>query len=145
MLHEEGLDNVFARHKRHAQATRLAVRAWGLDVWCAKESDHSPSLTTVLLPDGHSADRLRAIALERFDLSLGAGLSQLADKVFRIGHLGDVNDLTILAALAGVEMALGPADIPHRAGGVAAAMSYLAPARASLSGLPAAAPELATA
>jgi alanine-glyoxylate transaminase / serine-glyoxylate transaminase / serine-pyruvate transaminase len=136
MLHEEGLENVFARHDRHAEATRRAVRAWGLEVWCRELRDYSSSLTGVLVPAGHDADSLRNIALEHFDVSLGTGLTKIAGKVFRIGHLGDTNDLTIIAALAGVEMALELAGIPHRKGGVAAAMEYLVsattkPARAA--------------
>jgi alanine-glyoxylate transaminase / serine-glyoxylate transaminase / serine-pyruvate transaminase len=136
MLHEEGLENVFARHDRHAEATRRAVRAWGLEVWCREPRDYSSSLTGVLVPAGHDADSLRNIALEHFDVSLGTGLTKIAGKVFRIGHLGDTNDLTIIAALAGVEMALELAGIPHRKGGVAAAMEYLVsattkPARAA--------------
>lgn len=125
MLHEEGLENVFARHDRHAEATRRAVRAWGLDVWCREPRDYSSSLTAVLMPAGHDADRFRKTALEHFDVSLGTGLSKIAGKVFRIGHLGDTNDLTIIGALAGVEMALALADVPHKKGGVQAAMDYL--------------------
>jgi alanine-glyoxylate transaminase/serine-glyoxylate transaminase/serine-pyruvate transaminase len=125
MLHEEGLDEVFARHDRHAEATRRAVRAWGLEVWCREPEHYSSSLTTVLMPEGRSADRLRHAALAHFDISLGTGLTKLADKVFRIGHLGDTNDLTIIGALAGVEMALRLAEVPHEAGGVQAAMDYL--------------------
>ena len=125
MLHEEGLENVFARHDRHAEATRRAVRAWGLEIWCKEPRHYSSSLTAVLVPEGHSADRLRETALEHFDISLGTGLTKLAGKVFRIGHLGDTNDLTIIGALAGVEMALTLADVPHRTGGVQAAMTYL--------------------
>lgn len=128
MLHEEGLDRVFARHERHAEATRRAVRAWGLEILCRDERLYSPVLTAVILPDGHDADRFRTIALDRFDLSLGTGLSKLAGKVFRIGHLGDTNDLTILGTLAGVEMTLKLAGVPHKAGGVAAAMAYLSSA-----------------
>ncbi|HYS47433.1 MAG TPA: aminotransferase class V-fold PLP-dependent enzyme [Xanthobacteraceae bacterium] len=135
MLHEEGLDNVFARHDRHAEATRRAVRAWGLEVWCREPKDYSSSLTAVLMPEGHDADAFRKAALEHFDISLGTGLTKLAGKVFRIGHLGDTNDLTILGALAGVEMALALAGVPHRKGGVQAAMDYLtaaaSPARAA--------------
>jgi alanine-glyoxylate transaminase / serine-glyoxylate transaminase / serine-pyruvate transaminase len=135
MLHEEGLDNVFARHDRHAEATRRAVRAWGLDVWCREPKDYSSSLTGVLMPDGQDADRFRKLALEHFDISLGTGLSKLAGKVFRIGHLGDTNDLTIIGALAGVEMGLALAGVPHRKGGVQTAMDYLtaaaSPARAA--------------
>ncbi len=128
MLHEEGLENVFARHDRHAEATRRAVKAWGLEVLCREPGHYSSSLTAVVVPEGHSADRLRDKALAHFDISLGTGLGKLADKVFRIGHLGDTNDLTIIGALAGVEMALGLAEVPHRAGGVQAAMAYLAAA-----------------
>ncbi|CEJ10003.1 Soluble hydrogenase 42 kDa subunit [bacterium YEK0313] len=129
MLHEEGLDNVFARHDRHAEATRRAVRAWGLDILCREPKYYSSSLTAVVMPDGHDADTLRAVILDAFDMSLGTGLSKVAKRVFRIGHLGDTNDLTIVGALAGVEMGLGLAGVPHRAGGVAAAMAYLAEAR----------------
>lgn len=126
MLHEEGLDNVFARHKRHAEATRLAVKAWGLEVFCRDSASHSPVLTGVLMPEGHNADALRKTIFEHFDLSLGTGLSKVAGKLFRIGHLGDTNDLTILGTLAGVEMGLGLARVPHTAGGVPVAMQYLA-------------------
>jgi alanine-glyoxylate transaminase/serine-glyoxylate transaminase/serine-pyruvate transaminase len=125
MLHEEGLENVFARHDRHAEATRRAVRAWGLEIWCREPKDFSSSLTAVLMPDGHDADQFRKAALEHFDVSLGTGLSKVAGKVFRIGHLGDTNDLTIVGALAGVEMGLSLAAVPHRKGGVQAAMDYL--------------------
>jgi alanine-glyoxylate transaminase/serine-glyoxylate transaminase/serine-pyruvate transaminase len=125
MLHEEGLDNVFARHDRHAEATRRAIRAWGLEVWCREPADYSSSLTAVLMPEGHDADAFRKSALEHFDISLGTGLSKIAGKVFRIGHLGDTNDLTIVGALSGVEMGLGLAGVPHRTGGVQAAMDYL--------------------
>ncbi|MGE0003978.1 MAG: alanine--glyoxylate aminotransferase family protein [Parvibaculaceae bacterium] len=128
MLSEEGLDNVFARHDRHAEATRRAVGAWGLEILCRNPDHYSSSLTAVLVPDGHNADTFRARILESFDMSLGTGLSRLAGKVFRIGHLGDTNDLTILGALAGVEMGLGLAGIPHRKGGVQAAMDYFAAA-----------------
>jgi alanine-glyoxylate transaminase/serine-glyoxylate transaminase/serine-pyruvate transaminase len=126
MLHAEGLGKVFARHDRHAEATRRAVRAWGLEVLCEDPAAYSSTLTAVLVPGGHNADELRKAALENFDLSLGAGLGKLAGRVFRIGHLGDVNDLTIVAALAGVEMSLRVAGIPHKAGGVTAAMACLA-------------------
>jgi alanine-glyoxylate transaminase/serine-glyoxylate transaminase/serine-pyruvate transaminase len=126
MLHEEGLDNVFARHQRHAEATRRAVAAWGLQNLCKEPRHYSPVLTAVVMPDGHNADALRKTILDHFDLSLGTGLSKVAGKVFRIGHLGDTNDLTILGTLAGVEMGLGLAKVPHKAGGVAAAMQYLA-------------------
>jgi alanine-glyoxylate transaminase/serine-glyoxylate transaminase/serine-pyruvate transaminase len=135
MLHEEGLENVFERHDRHAEATRRAVRAWGFEIWCREPKDYSSSLTTVLMPEGQDADRFRKAALEHFDISLGTGLSKLAGKVFRIGHLGDTNDLTIVGALAGVEMGLALAGVPHRKGGVQAAMDYLeaaaSPARAA--------------
>jgi alanine-glyoxylate transaminase / serine-glyoxylate transaminase / serine-pyruvate transaminase len=125
MLHEEGLDNVFARHDRLAEATRRAVTAWGLEIWCREPRDYSSSLTGVLMPEGHDADAFRRAALAHFDISLGTGLTKLAGKVFRIGHLGDTNDLTIVGALAGVEMALALAGVPHRKGGVQAAMDYL--------------------
>lgn len=126
MLHEEGLDNVFARHKRHAEATRRAVNAWGLEILCREERYYSPVLTAVIMPEGHDADRFRATVLERFDMSLGTGLSKLAGRVFRIGHLGDTNDLTMIGTIAGVEMGLGIAKVPHKASGVAAAMAYFA-------------------
>lgn len=126
MLHEEGLDNVFARHNRHAEATRRAVRAWGLEILCKDAKYYSPVLTTVLMPDGHNADRYRKIVLENFDMSLGTGLGKIAGKAFRIGHLGDINDLTLIGALSGCEMGLKLAGVPHSPSGVAAAMSYLA-------------------
>jgi alanine-glyoxylate transaminase / serine-glyoxylate transaminase / serine-pyruvate transaminase len=129
MLHEEGLETVFARHDRHAEATRRAVRAWGLEVLCRDPKYYSSALTAVVLPDGHDADAFRRAVLDRFDMSLGTGLAKLAGKVFRIGHLGDTNDLTILGALAGVEMGLGLAGVPHRKGGVQTAMDYLAGAQ----------------
>ncbi len=125
MLLDEGLDAVFARHDRHAEATRRAVAAWGLETVCAEPRDYSSSTTAILLPDGHDADALRGVILDRFDLSLGAGLSELAGTVFRIGHLGDLNDLTLLGTLAGVEMGLGLANVPHEPGGVQAAMDFL--------------------
>lgn len=133
MLNEEGLDNVFRRHHRLAEATRRAVTAWGLEVLCAKPADYSPAVTAVLMPEGHNADQFRKLVLERFDMSLGMGLGKVAGKVFRIGHLGDTNELTIAGALAGVEMALGLAGIPHRKGGVAAAMDYFASGEATSS------------
>ena len=126
MLEEEGLDSVFARHDRHAEATRRAAAAWGLEVLCAVPEEYSSSLTALLMPAGHDADRLRAAILERFDMSLGMGLGKLAGKVFRIGHLGDFNDLTLMGTLAGVEMGLEIAGVPHRKDGVRAAMEYLA-------------------
>ena len=131
MLQEEGMENVFARHQRHAEATRRAVRAWGLEVLAKNPAEYSASLTAVLMPEGHNADRLRKIVLERFDLSLGTGLSKLAGKVFRIGHLGDFNDLTLMGTLAGVEMGLEIAGVPLRKEGVQAAMTYLAGAQAA--------------
>jgi alanine-glyoxylate transaminase/serine-glyoxylate transaminase/serine-pyruvate transaminase len=126
MLNEEGLDNVFARHIRHGEATRRAVAAWGLENLILDDRHFSPVLTAVVLPDGHNADTFRKVALDHFDISLGTGLSKVAGKVFRIGHLGDINDLTLVGTLAGVEMALGLAKVPHKAGGVAVAMQYLA-------------------
>jgi alanine-glyoxylate transaminase/serine-glyoxylate transaminase/serine-pyruvate transaminase len=126
MLQEEGLDNVFARHDRHAEATRRAVRAWGLEVLCAVPEEYSSSLTGVMTPPGHDADHVRKVILEAFDMSLGTGLGKVAGKVFRIGHLGDFNDLTLAGTLAGVEMGLGLAGVPHKKGGAQAAMDYLA-------------------
>ena len=126
MLHEEGLDRVFARHDRHAEGVRRATRAWGLEIWCKDPKYYSSSLTAILLPAGHNADAFRKTALEHFDVSLGTGLTKLAGKVFRIGHLGDTNDLTMIATLAGVEMGLGLAGVPHKPEGVRAAMDYFA-------------------
>ena len=126
MLLEEGLDNVFARHDRHAEATRRAVRAWGLEVQCVEPRHYSSSLTAVRMPEGHSADTLRATILEKFNMSLGNGLGMLKDRVFRIGHLGDFGDLQLLGTLGGVEMGLRAAGVPHRPGGVQAAVDYLA-------------------
>jgi alanine-glyoxylate transaminase / serine-glyoxylate transaminase / serine-pyruvate transaminase len=125
MLEEEGLDNVFARHDRLAEATRRAVRAWGLEILCADPAEYSSSLTAVLMPAGQNADQVRKAALERFDLSLGTGLGKVAGKVFRIGHLGWFNELMLMGTLAGVEMALALAGVPHQKAGVAAAMDYL--------------------
>ena len=125
MLHEEGLDNVFKRHDRHAAATRKAVQAWGLEVLCQEPKDYSSALTAVLLPDGHNADAFRAGVLQNFNMSLGNGLAKLAGKIFRIGHLGDFNDLMLLGTLSGVEMGLSLANIPHQKGGVDAAMNML--------------------
>jgi len=130
MLHEEGLDNVFARHDRHAEATRRAVRAWGLEILCRDQKYFSPTVTAALLPEGHDADAFRNLALERFDISFGMSFGKFAGKFFRIGHLGDTNDLTILGALGGVEMTLALAGIPHRKGGVQAAMDYFVAAAA---------------
>ena len=134
LLDEEGLDAVFARHQRHAEATRRAVRAWGLEVFALDPREYSGSLTAVMMPAGHDADRLRKIILEAFDMSLGTGLTKLGGKVFRIGHLGDFNDLTLMGTLAGVEMGLELAGVPVKKEGMQAAMEYLvtaasAPAR----------------
>ena len=125
MLKEEGLDNVFSRHKRHAEATRLAVQTWGLEVLCEEKEDFSNTLTAVLLPDGHNADEFRSVVLDNFNMSLGNGLSRLAGKVFRIGHLGDFNDLMLVATLGGIEMGLSKSSIPHQVGGTQAAMQFL--------------------
>ena len=125
MLEEEGLDNVFARHARHGEATRAAVRAWGLDIVCEDPREYSNSMTAVFMPDGCNADELRKIILEHFNMSLGVGLSKFAGKVFRIGHLGSFNDLMLAGTLAGVEMGLQLAGVPHREGGVLAAMRSL--------------------
>ena len=126
MLEEEGLDNVFARHERLAEATRRAVAAWGLDNVCAVAKARSNALTAVLLPQTHDADAFRRTVLDRFDMSLGAGLGRLAGKAFRIGHLGWFNELMLMGTLAGVEMGLAVAGVPHRKGGVEAAMGFLA-------------------
>jgi alanine-glyoxylate transaminase/serine-glyoxylate transaminase/serine-pyruvate transaminase len=123
MLREEGLDQVFARHRRLAAATRAAVRAWGLEILCQNPSEYSPVLTAVMMPAGHDADQFRQVVLDNYNISLGQGLTRLAGRVFRIGHLGECNDLVLLGALAGVEMGLSMAGVPHRAGGVAAAMA----------------------
>ena len=125
MLMEEGLDEVFARHDRFAEATRRAVRAWGLEIQCEEPRHYSSSLTAVRLPEGHSANALRAVILERFNMSLGNGLGPLNDRVFRIGHLGDFGPLSLVGTLGGVEMGLAAAGVPHKAGGVQAAMAYL--------------------
>jgi alanine-glyoxylate transaminase / serine-glyoxylate transaminase / serine-pyruvate transaminase len=125
MLLEEGLDNVFARHKRLAAATRAAVTHWGLEVLCQEPAEYSPVLTAVLMPPGHDADKFRKLALEKYNISLGSGLGKVAGKVFRIGHLGECNALTLMGALSGVEMGLSAAGVPHRAGGVDAAMKTL--------------------
>lgn len=136
MLGEEGLPNVFRRHQRHAEATRAAVWAWGLEVVCAEPREYSNSMTAVFTPEGHDADRLRKIILENFDMSLGAGLGKLAGKVFRIGHLGSFNDLMLSGTLSGIEMGLRLADVPHKAGGVTAALNSLAPAERKLQSVP---------
>jgi alanine-glyoxylate transaminase/serine-glyoxylate transaminase/serine-pyruvate transaminase len=126
ILHEEGLDNVFARHRRHAEATRRAVAAWDLEVFCREPRHYSASLTAVLMPEGHSADAFRRVVADAFDMSLGSGLSKIADKVFRIGHLGDFNDLMLAGTLSGVEMGLQRAGVPYSKGGVQAALDFLA-------------------
>lgn len=126
MLHEEGLENVFARHARHGAATRRAVETWGLEVVCQNPDEHSASLTAVMMPQDHSADDLRQVILDNFDMSLGTGLGRLADKVFRIGHLGSFNDLMLAGTLSGVEMGLSLAGVPHQRGGVQAALDHLA-------------------
>jgi alanine-glyoxylate transaminase/serine-glyoxylate transaminase/serine-pyruvate transaminase len=131
LLEEEGLDNVFKRHDRHAEAARRAVRAWGLEILCANPAEYSSALTAVLMPDGYSEVDFRKVVLERYNMSLGSGLGKIANKVFRIGHLGDFNDLTLLGTLCGVEMGLAAAGVPHRKGGVAAAMEYLSGATQS--------------
>jgi alanine-glyoxylate transaminase/serine-glyoxylate transaminase/serine-pyruvate transaminase len=125
LLEEQGLENVFKRHDRHAEATRRAVRAWGLEILCANPAEYSSSLTAVLMPERHSEIAFRQVVLDHFNLSLGSGLTKLRDKVFRIGHLGDFNDLMLLGTLAGVEMGLELARVPHQKGGVDAAMDYL--------------------
>jgi len=135
LLLDEGLDAVFARHARHAEATRRAVRAWGLELVPLDDREHSSSLTAVLLPDGHDADELRALILDRYDVSLGAGLGKLAGRVFRIGHLGDLNDVWLAGALAGVEMGLAGAGVPVEPGGVQAAIDHLAATAPSPAGV----------
>jgi len=127
MLDEEGLENVFARHQRHARATRAAVRAWGggLEVLCQDEREHSGSLTAILVPDGFDADKIRAIILDRFDMSLGAGLTRLVGRVFRIGHLGSFEDLSLVGTLGGVQMGLQMAGVPVSPDGVTAALDVL--------------------
>lgn len=125
MLLEEGLANVFARHDRHAEATRRAVRGWGLEILCRNPAEYSSSLTAIVLPDGQDADVFRRETLTRFDLSLGTGLGRLTGRVFRIGHLGYFNDLMLCGTLCGVEMGLAAAQVSHRRGGVDAALTYL--------------------
>ncbi|MGH7070865.1 MAG: pyridoxal-phosphate-dependent aminotransferase family protein, partial [Acetobacteraceae bacterium] len=125
MLMDEGLPEVFARHARHAEATRRAVREWGLEVQCVEPRDYSSSLTAVRVPEGSSADALRALILEQFNMSLGNGLGQLKDRVFRIGHLGNFGDLELIATLGGIEMGLALASVPRRPGGVQAALEFL--------------------
>jgi len=131
MLHEEGLDNVFARHDRLAEATRRAVRAWGLEIMCRDPKYYSPTITALLTPPGHDADAFRNLALEHFNISYGMSFGKYAGKMFRIGHLGDTNDLMLMGALAGTEMALALAGIPHKKGGAQAAMDYLVSAHGS--------------
>jgi alanine-glyoxylate transaminase/serine-glyoxylate transaminase/serine-pyruvate transaminase len=126
MLQEEGLENVFARHDRHGEATRRAVRSWGLELNCQNPEEYSSSLTAVLMPAGHDADAFRRVVLERFNMSLGNGLGKVQGKLFRIGHLGDFNDLMLAGTLSGVEMGLGLAGVPYTKGGVMAAFDYLA-------------------
>jgi alanine-glyoxylate transaminase/serine-glyoxylate transaminase/serine-pyruvate transaminase len=126
MINEEGLENVFARHERLAEATRRAVNAWGLELQCRDAKYYSPAVTTVVMPEGHNADAYRKIVLDNFNMSLGTGLNRIAGKAFRIGHLGDTNELTVMGALTGVEMGFELAGVPHKKGGVAAAMSYFA-------------------
>jgi len=126
MLQEEGLDNVFRRHDRHAEAARAAVRAWGLEIVCEDPREYSSSMTAFFMPDGFDADRFRATVLEHFDMSLGTGLSKLAGKVVRIGHLGSFNDLMLAGTLSGIEMSLRLAGVPYRPGGVMAALDSLA-------------------
>lgn len=125
MLNEEGLENVFSRHLRHSAATRKAVEAWGLEIQCTVASEHSPVLTAVRVPDGVDADRLRAVILSECDTSLGNGLSKVQGRVFRIGHLGDINDVTLMGTLAGIEIGLHLAKVPHKSGGLNAATDYL--------------------
>ena len=125
MLNEEGLPNVFERHSRHGEATRRAVRAWGLETVCADPERYSSSVTAVFVPPTSNADDFRKVVLENFNMSLGSGLGKLAGKVFRIGHLGDFNDLMLAGTLSGVEMGLSLAGVPHTRGGVAAALEYL--------------------
>jgi alanine-glyoxylate transaminase / serine-glyoxylate transaminase / serine-pyruvate transaminase len=133
MLHEEGLDNVFARHARLAEATRRAIRAWGLEIMCRDPKYYSPTITAVMMPEGHNGDAFRSLALENFNISYGASFGPYAGKYFRIGHLGDINDGYMIGALGVTEMALGLAGVPHKKGGVQAAMDYLVSALSSAS------------
>ena len=137
MLQEEGLPDVFRRHIRHGEATRAAVRAWGLEIVCENPREYSSTMTAVFTPQGHNADELRKVILENFDMSLGAGLSKWAGKVFRIGHLGSFNDLMLAGTLSGVEMGLRLADVPHKAGGVAASLLRLTAAHEKAEPVPA--------
>jgi alanine-glyoxylate transaminase/serine-glyoxylate transaminase/serine-pyruvate transaminase len=131
MLHEEGLDNVFARHDRLAEATRRAVRGWGLEIMCRDPKYYSPTVTAVMLPEGHDADAFRSLALDHFNISFGASFGRYTGKYFRIGHLGDINETHLLGALGATEMGLALAGIPHKKGGVQAAIDYLASAHGS--------------
>ena len=125
MLTEEGLDNVFKRHKRFAEATRVAVNSWGLEILCKNPEEYSDSLTAVMVPDGHDADFLRKTILDHYNMSLGTGLAKVAGKIFRIGHLGDFNELMLAGTLAGVEMGLMKSKIPYKKGGILKALEYL--------------------
>ena len=125
MLLEEGLDNVFARHKRHADATRLAVQAWGLEILAKNPVERSDSITAIMVPEGHDSDNLRKIIYDNYDMSLGTGLNKVKGKVFRIGHMGDLNDLTLAGTLAGVEMGLKQSGIPFKPGGIMTALDFL--------------------
>ena len=125
MLMEEGLDNVFARHARLAEATRLAVKAWGLEILCKNPAEYSNTLTTVLLPEGYDADNLRKTILDEYNMALGASFNKVKGKVFRIGHLGDLNEIMLMGVLSGVEMGLTKAKVPFKAGGIMAALQYL--------------------
>src|SRR5438477_1331935 len=127
LIEEEGMENVIRRHARHGDATRAAVRAWGLEIVCEDPREYSNSMTAVFMPDGHNADNLRSVILDHFNMSLGIGLAKLSGKVFRIGHLGNFNDLMLAGTLAGVEMGLRAAGVPHKEGGVLAALKSLAP------------------
>jgi alanine-glyoxylate transaminase/serine-glyoxylate transaminase/serine-pyruvate transaminase len=139
MLLEEGLDSVFKRHDRHAEATRRAVRAWGLEILCLNPAEYSSALTAVLMPEGRDEAAFRKVVLDNLNMSLGSGLGKVAGKVFRIGHLGDFNDLMLAGTLAGVEMGLALAGVPHKKGGVGAAMEYLISTKAAAGNKPAAA------
>ena len=125
MLLEEGLENVFARHKRHADATRLAVQAWGLEILAKNPIERSDSITAIMVPEGHDSDNLRKIIYDNYDMSLGTGLNKVKGKVFRIGHMGDLNDLMLAGTLAGVEMGLKQSGIPFKRGGIMTALDFL--------------------
>jgi len=125
MLQEEGLENVYARHARYANATRLAAAGWGLELQCQDPAAYGPGVTAIRVPDGYSADKLRGVVLDKFNMSLGNGLGRVEDKVFRIGHMGDLGVLSLMGALSGVEMGLRAAGIPHKEGGAQAAMNFL--------------------